>query len=80
MTSDPTDRLSAKAQFVLVLRLFVEADGNVGGELVDPLSRRRQRFVGLERLADSLRLWIDDALHTAMHEPDRQPNRERTDP
>jgi hypothetical protein len=80
MTSDPTDRLSAKRQFVLVLRLFVEGDGNVGGELVDPLSRRRQRFVGLECLADSLRLWIDDALQSATHEPGDQPTSERIDP
>ena len=48
---DPTDRLSAKRQFVLVLRLVVEVDGKVTGEIVDPLLERRQRF--MDSLASS---------------------------
>ena len=40
---EPTERLSEKSQFVLVLRLVIEISGKVTGELVDPLSRRRQR-------------------------------------
>lgn len=65
---EPADRLSAKHQFVLVLRLVVEVDGKVTGELVDPLSQRRHRFIGLTRLADALRVWIDDALNSAVGE------------
>jgi hypothetical protein len=62
---DLTDRLSAKRQFVLVLRVVVEASGEVSGELVDPLFNQRQRFAGLERLVDAVRVWIDDALGRA---------------
>jgi hypothetical protein len=76
---EPTDRLSAKRQFVLVLRLIVEAGGHVRGELVDPLSQRRQRFIGLECLADSLRVWVDDALSSTVRESRSQPNRNPTD-
>jgi hypothetical protein len=76
---DPTDRLSAKRQFVLVLRLIVEVDGNVTGELMDPLSQQRQRFIGLERLADALRVWVDDALRTTVRESRSQLNTNPTD-
>jgi hypothetical protein len=69
---EPTDRLSEKRQFVLVLRLNVEAGGNVRGEFVDPVSQQRQRFIGLECLADALRVWVDDALSSTEHR--RQPN------
>lgn len=74
---EPTDRLSEKRQFVLVLRLIVEAAGSVRGELVDPVSQQRQRFIGLECLADALRVWVDDALHSA--ERRRQPYGNSTD-
>jgi hypothetical protein len=76
---EPTDRLSEKRQFVLVLRLTVEAGGNVRGELVDPLSHQRQRLIGLERLADALRVWVDDALSRTVRESGSQPNRDHTD-
>jgi hypothetical protein len=76
---DRADRLSAKRQFVLVLRLIVEVDGNVTGELVDPLSQQRQRFIGLGRLADALRLWVDEALSTTVRESTSQGNRNPTD-
>jgi hypothetical protein len=66
---DPTDRLSAKREFVLVLRLIAERDGKVRGELVDPLSQRRQRFTDSARLADAVRAWIDSAL-VAVRESD----------
>ena len=75
----PTDRLSAKRQFVLVLRLIVEVDGTVTGELVDPLSEQRQRFAGLDRLADALRTWVDHALSTTVRESMSQPNPNATD-
>jgi hypothetical protein len=75
----PPDRLSAKHQFVLVVRLVVEVDGKVTGELVDPLSQRRQRFIGLARLADALRVWIDDALSSTVRESRSQPKRNPTD-
>jgi hypothetical protein len=65
---EPADRLSAKRQFVLVLRLVIEADGKLAGELVDPLLRRRQRFLGLGPLVDALGVWIDDALSSAVGE------------
>jgi hypothetical protein len=42
-----------------VLRLF-EVGGDVMGELVDPLSQRRQRFIGRASLADALQAWVDD--------------------
>lgn len=76
---DPADKLSAKRQFVLVLRLIVEVDGKVWGELVDPLSQRRQRFTGLACLADALRVWIDDALSSTVRESRGQPKRSPTD-
>jgi hypothetical protein len=63
---EPTDRLSAKRQFVLVLRLVVEIDGKVTGELVDPLSQRRQRFIGRAGLSDAFRVWLDDVLSSAV--------------
>jgi hypothetical protein len=71
---EPTDSLSEKRQSVLVLRLIVEVDGNVRGELVDPVSQTRQRFIGLERLADALRVWVDDALNSAVRHSRCQPN------
>jgi hypothetical protein len=58
---DPPDRLSAKHQFVLVLRAVVEVDEEIRGELVDPLSQQRRRFTGLESLVDGVRAWTDDA-------------------
>ena len=59
---DPTDRLSAKRQFVLVVRVVVEGRGKVTGELVDPLSEPRRRFTGRATIVDAVRVWIDDAL------------------
>ena len=76
---DPTDRLSAKRQFVLVMRLVVEVDGKVTGELLDPLSQRRQRFIGLAGLADALRGWIDDALSSTFDASTSQPKSKPTD-
>ncbi len=73
---DPADRLSAKHQFVLVLRLVVEVDGKVEGELVDPLKQRHQRFIGLARLIDALYVWIDDAISSTI----RQSSQPRTSP
>jgi len=65
------DRLSAKRQFVLVLRVVVEAGEEVSGELVDPMSEQRQRFAGLERLVDAVRVWIDDALGRAAQDTEQ---------
>ena len=76
---DPADKLSAKRQFVLVLRLIVEVDGKVWGELVDPLSERRQRFIGLACLADAIRVWTDDALRSTIRDSTGQPTRSPTD-
>jgi hypothetical protein len=68
---DLMDRLSAKRQFVLVLRVVVEPNGEVSGELVDPLSEGKQRFVGLERLVDAVRVWIDDARGAAARDTEQ---------
>jgi hypothetical protein len=76
--ADPTDRLSAKREFVLVLRLIAESDGKVRGELVDPLSQRRQRFSDSTRLADAVRAWIDSAL-AAVRESDSRATSTPTD-
>ncbi|OAN36772.1 hypothetical protein [Mycolicibacterium iranicum] len=59
---EPTEKLSAKRQFVLVLRVTVEDNGSISGELVDPLTEQRRRFVGLDRLVDAVRAWVDGAL------------------
>jgi len=74
---EPTDRLSAKHQFVLVLRLAVEADGNVDGELVDPLTQHSQRFSGLASLVDALHVWIKNALSSTVRQSS-QPTTPRT--
>lgn len=63
---DPTDKLSAKREFVLVVRLVVEAGGKVTGELVDPLSQHRRRFADRAQLVDAVSAWIDDALAMAL--------------
>lgn len=59
---DPADKLSAKREFVLVLRLVVEGDEKVTGELVDPVSERRRRFTETTDLIDEVRSWMDDAI------------------
>jgi hypothetical protein len=59
---NPEDSLSARRHFVSVIRLVVETDGRVSGELVDPLSRRRQRFSDPARLVEAVGLWIGEAL------------------
>lgn len=61
---DLTDRLSAKRQYVVVLRLTVEPNGTTSGELLDPLTEQRQRFAGHERLTAAVLAWIDKALGT----------------
>lgn len=71
----PTERLSAKRQFVLVLRVVVEGDGKVNGELVDPLSERRQRFTDTSSLVSAVRGWVDEAVSTAVGESRRPPKR-----
>lgn len=72
----PSDRLSAKRQFVLVLRLVVESDGKMAGELVDPLTEQGQRFTGLHCLVDGLRAWVEEALRT-IRESASQTNQKR---
>jgi len=59
---DSADKLSAKREFVLVLRVVVEGGGKVTGELVDPVSERRRRFNETTELVDEVRRWIDDAI------------------
>ena len=63
---DPTDRLSAKRQFVLVVRVGVEAGGKVTGELVDPLSKQQRRFTGLANLVEAVGVWIGEALASTL--------------
>lgn len=74
---DQGDRLSAKRQLVLVVRLVVEVGGKVTGELVDPVCEHRRRFIGLDKLVDAVRIWIDDALDDNLredHQLRRPPN------
>jgi hypothetical protein len=59
---DPADKLSAKREFVLVLRLVVEGGERVTGELVDPVSERRRRFTETTDLIDEVRRWMDEAI------------------
>lgn len=59
---DEADKLSAKREFVLVLRLVVEGGERVTGELVDPVSERRRRFIETTDLIDEVRRWMDDAI------------------
>ncbi|GAB93891.1 hypothetical protein GORHZ_247_00290 [Gordonia rhizosphera NBRC 16068] len=68
---EPEDRLSAKRQFVLVLRVVVDEGGKVAGELVDPLSKRRQRFTR-ETLVGAIRAWIDEVLTGTAQESSSQ--------
>ena len=63
---DPTDKLSAKREFVLVVRVVVEAGGKVTGELVDPFSEQRRRFAERGNLVDAVSAWIDDAMAIAL--------------
>lgn len=59
---DPSaDQLSATRQITLVLRLAVEVMGRLTGEIVDPISNRRQRFAGMTELTDAIRTHVDNA-------------------
>jgi hypothetical protein len=83
MTEGDPERLSAKRQFVLVLRVVVEVGGKVTGELVDPVSEQRRRFIGLETLVDAVRAWMDDALGSTLGDKDqllREPNPQLPNP
>lgn len=64
MTDDPADKLSATRHAVLVLRLVIDLDGNVTGELMDPLTGRRRRFTGLTHVVGAVNEWISQSLHT----------------
>lgn len=59
---EQADKLSAKREFVLVLRLVVEGGETVTGELVDPISERRRRFTDTTDLIDEVRSWINDSI------------------
>lgn len=74
---DPTDKLSAKRPFVLLLRLIVERGGDVMGELVDPLSQRRQRFTGRSTITAALQAWIDEVVSGARNESGSQRTEEQ---
>lgn len=65
---ESAEQLSATHQFVLVLRLTVDADGKVTGEVVDPVSERRQRVVGVARLIEAVHTWIGDALEITIRD------------
>ena len=58
------ERLAATRQFVVVLRLVVEAGGNIlYGEVVDSRGESGHRFVGLIGLGDAVRIWLRQAMH-----------------
>ena len=56
------DKLATTRQFVVILRIVVEASGRVSGEFVDPIIERSHRFVGIAALSDALRTWLDETL------------------
>ncbi|MBT2498621.1 hypothetical protein J7E25_05895 [Agromyces sp. ISL-38] len=57
-----TDKLSTKRQFALVVRVAIEGNGEITGELVDPISEQRRRFTETAALVDEVRHWIDDVV------------------
>lgn len=59
---DQADKLSATRQFVVVVRVAIEGNGEVTGELVDPISEQRRRFTELSALVDEVRTWIEDVV------------------
>jgi|SoiMethySBSTD1v2_1073268.scaffolds.fasta_scaffold6851514_1 hypothetical protein len=59
---DSAEKLSAKREFVIVVRLVVGGGGTVTGELMDPVSDRRRRFTDVDNLIDGIRRWADDAV------------------
>ncbi|CRZ14819.1 hypothetical protein [Mycolicibacterium neworleansense] len=68
---DPADKLSATRQFVVVVRVAIEGNGEVTGELVDPISEQRRRFTELSALADEVRNWIEDVVGKAIDDQHR---------
>lgn len=84
---EPADRLSVNRHSVLVLRLVVGPNGKVTGEIVDPMSSRRERFVDPARLVDAVSAWIEDARRNGIresgegaHDPDARSARSRPTP
>ena len=61
-----TDKLSTTRQFALVVRVAIEGNGEVTGELVDPISEQRRRFTEMTTLVDEVRNWIDDVVGGAI--------------
>jgi hypothetical protein len=63
---EQADKLSATRQFVVVVRVATEGNGEVTGELVDPISEQRRRFTELSVLVDEVRNWIEDVVGKAI--------------
>jgi hypothetical protein len=62
------ERLAATRECVIVLRLVVETTGNVlYGEILEPPTIGRHRFVGTIGLIEAVREWLREAIS----QPDR---------
>ena len=49
-----------------MVRVAIEGNGEVTGELVDPISEQRRRFTELSVLVDEVRNWIEDVVGKAI--------------
>ena len=58
----PVDELAATRQFIVVLRLVLQAGGKISGEVVGSLGGRGHRFVGLHGLPGAVRNWLGEEL------------------
>jgi hypothetical protein len=56
------DRLTATKHFVVILRLVVDARGNVSGGLVDKPNGPSLPFTGLENLPTVVGTWLSKSL------------------
>ena len=59
-----SDRLTATKHFVVILRLVVDARGNVSGGLVDQPNGPSLSFTGLDTLPTVVAKWLSKALST----------------
>jgi hypothetical protein len=57
------ERLAATREWVIVFRLVVETNGHVlYGEILEPPTSGRHRFVGTNGLIDAVREWLREAI------------------
>jgi hypothetical protein len=62
------ERLATTREWVIVFRLVVETNGHVlYGEILEPPTHGRHRFVGSKGLIEAVREWLREAIS----QPDR---------